>query len=505
MNHEDAGADARHDDDPRPIVVWLRNDLRLDDNPALAHAADTGRPVVPLLVFDEETKGPRPLGGAHKWWLHHSIEALSGDLEKVGSGLVIRRGASAAVVPAVVREAEAGALWFNRRYQQASDALDDEIAASMPDVDSRSFRGHILHDPAAVKTKTGGYYKVYTPFWKNLTGGHAPRDPIDPPARLAKPEKGLPQSDDLRSWKLLPVGPDWSSGFSPDWVPGEAAARERFAMFCDALLDDYPRGRERPGQDATSRMSPHLRFGEISPFRLWHEAEAAASRRSVPADAMERFKKELVWRDFNYHLLFHFGALGTENFNSRFDALPWRQSPGDLRAWQKGMTGYPIVDAGMRQLWQTGWMHNRLRLIVGSFLTRDLLIDWREGERWFWDALVDGDEASNTSQWQWIGGTGADAQPFFRIFNPVAQGQKFDGKGEYIRRFVPELAGLSDRDIHSPWTAGAAALEKAGVTLGKTYPAPIVDHAEARDRALAAYRSIRGADKATPSDEDAES
>lgn len=484
--------------DERPIVVWLRNDLRLDDNPALAHAAATGRPVVPLLVLDEEGKGGRPIGGAHKWWLHHSILALSQALEAAGSGLVLRRGASADVVPALVREAGAGALWFNRRYDQAADALDDEIADSMPEIDTEAFRGHILHDPAAVKTKTGGYYKVYTPFWKTLTSGPAPRDPIDAPTRIARPAGGLPASDDLGSWALLPTGPDWSAGFAPDWVPGEASAHKRFALFCETLLDDYPRGRERPAEDATSRMSPHLRWGEISPFRLWREADAAAARRPVPAGAMERFRKELVWRDFNYHLLFHFGPLASRNVNARFDAFPWRTAPGELRAWRKGLTGYPIVDAGMRQLWQTGWMHNRLRLITGSFLTKDLLIDWREGERWFWDTLIDGDEASNTSQWQWIGGSGADAQPFFRIFNPVAQGRKFDAAGDYIRRYVPELAALSGQDIHAPWTADAAVLAKAGVELGKTYPAPIVDHAEARDRALAAFRSLRRGAEAEP-------
>lgn len=475
-----------------PVIVWLRNDLRLDDNPALAHAADTGKLVIVLFVLDDESDGIRPLGGAHRWWLHHSLISLGKDLAAIGGTLVLRRGPSAAVVASVVREAEAGALFMNRRYGQGADALDDGITESLSSIDVQIFRAQLLHDPKAVKTKTGGYYKVYTPFWRNLSESGDPRDPIDAPKTLRGLEASQLPSDAVGDWALLPEKPDWSGGIAAEWTPGEAAAVERFELFCDKLLDDYHNGRERPADDATSRMSPHLRFGEISPFRLWHMAQAAADRRkSVAGKAIETFKKELVWRDFNYHLLYHFGPLQTENFNARFDRFPWRSSPEDLVAWQKGLTGYPVVDAAMRQLWQTGWMHNRMRMIVGSFLTKDLLIDWREGESWFWDTLVDGDIGSNTSQWQWIAGSGADAQPFFRIFNPVAQGQKFDSQGVYIRRYVPELAKLSDKDIHEPWKLSAATLSKAGVTLGETYPKPIVDHGEARKRALEAYQSIR--------------
>ena len=474
-----------------PILVWLRDDLRLDDNPALADAAESGRPVVVLYVLDEESDGIRSLGGAHRWWLHHSLTALAKDLATAGATLILRRGAAAKLVPAVIAEAEASGLWLNRRYDQAGDAMDDSIAEALDGIEVQSFRANLLHDPQAVKTKTGGYYRVYTPFWRNLSQSGEPRDPIDAPTKILGPKR-LPKSDDLASWKLLPTKPDWSGGMAAEWVAGEAAARERFALFCEDMLDDYHNGRERPADDATSRMSPHLRFGEISPFRLWHMAtDAARQRQSVPDKAIETFQKELVWREFNYHLLYHFGALGTRNFNPRFDKFPWRKSASDLKAWQKGLTGYPIVDAAMRQLWQTGWMHNRMRMIVGSFLTKDLLIDWQEGERWFWDTLVDGDIASNTSQWQWIGGSGADAQPFFRIFNPVAQGQKFDSAGVYIRRYVPELAELSDKDIHAPWTLSASVLAKAGVKLGETYPNPIVDHGGARQRALEAYQSTR--------------
>lgn len=476
---------------PSPILVWLRDDLRLDDNPALADAAASGRPVVVLYILDEVSEGIRPLGGAHRWWLHHSLAALAKDLAGLGGGLILRRGASAAVVASVIAETGATGLWFNRRYDQPGDALDDEIAGAADGIDVQRFRASLLHDPQSVKTKTGGYYRVYTPFWRNLQQSGEPRDPIDAPTTVLSPDH-LPASNDLDSWKLLPTEPDWSAGLAADWVPGEAAALERFDHFCDALLGDYHNGRERPADDATTRMSPHLRFGEISPFRLWHTATAAAREdATIPGKAIETFQKELVWRDFDYHLLYHFGPLGSANVNPRFDRFPWRTAPDELRAWQRGMTGYPIVDAAMRQLWQTGWMHNRMRMIVGSFLTKNLLIHWREGESWFWDTLVDGDIANNTAQWQWIAGSGADAQPFFRIFNPVTQGQKFDAAGTYIRRYVPELRKLSDKDIHTPWTLSLSTLAKAGLSLGKNYPRPIVDHAFARQRALDAYQSTQ--------------
>lgn len=475
-----------------PIVVWLRDDLRLDDNPALAHAAETGRPVVPLYVLDEESKGVRGLGGAHKWWLHHSLEAFTSALRGKGSALTLRRGKAKDAVLDVVEAVGATALFVNRRYDPASRKVDDAVEEALGgDVAVERFTANILHDPDEVETKTGGYYKVYTPFWKNVSSSGM-RDPIDPPKGLKQPDS-FPKSDKLDDWDLLPTKPDWSGGIADFWTPGEAAARERLEHFCDELLSSYHEGRERPFADETSRLSPHLRWGEISPYRAWHMASAYASRRkTVPEKAIRTFHQELVWRDFNYHLLYHFGRLESDNFNARFDDFPWRSSNKDLTAWQKGLTGYPIVDAGMRQLWQTGWMHNRVRMIVGSFLTKDLLIDWRKGESWFWDTLVDGDIASNTSQWQWIGGSGADAQPYFRIFNPITQSERFDPDGDYIRSFVPELKDLPAKAIHAPWEAGAEILEKAGVTLGETYPKPMVDHGEARQRALDAYGKVKG-------------
>ncbi|MCQ0988940.1 DNA photolyase family protein [Jiella sp. LLJ827] len=475
-----------------PIVVWLRNDLRLDDNPALAHAAETGRPVVPLFVLDEDSPNVRPLGGAHKWWLHHSLESFARSLRGRGSQLILRRGKAKDHVLEVIDRVGATALFFNRRYDPASRKVDEDVVEALGDeVSAEWFTGNLLHEPGSVETKSGGYYKVYTPFWKNLSETE-PRDPIDAPKGFSQPDT-FPKSDELDDWELLPTKPDWAGGIREFWTPGEEAAHERLDHFCDELLADYHKGRERPFADDTSRMSPYLRWGEISPYRLWHEAAAyAARRKTIPDEALRTFHQELVWRDFNYHLLFNFGRLERDNFNDRFDGFPWRRSSEDLKAWQKGLTGYPIVDAGMRQLWHRGWMHNRVRMIVGSFLTKDLLIHWREGESWFWDTLVDGDIASNTAQWQWIGGSGADAQPFFRIFNPITQSERFDPKGEYIRNFVPELRDLPAKAIHAPWEADQKTLEEAGVALGETYPKPIVDHGEARERALAAYDEVKG-------------
>ena len=486
-------AHSRNDaDSDAPIVVWLRDDLRLDDNPALAHAAETGRPVVPLYVLDEQSQDVRALGGAHKWWLHHSLQSLAGDLREKGAGLTLRRGPAKDHVVDVMAAVGASALFFNRRYDPASRKVDDAVEEALRgDAVVERFTANILHEPDKVATKSGGYYKVYTPFWKNVSQA-APRDPIDPPKQLRPPEASA-KSDDLRDWDFLPTKPDWSGGIAEFWTPGEKAAHARLEHFCDDLLAGYHDGRERPFADETSRLSPHLRWGEISPYRAWHTASAyAARRKTIPAEALRTFRRELVWRDFNYHLLYNFGRLERDNFNDRFDGFAWRRSPGDLEAWTKGLTGYPIVDAGMRQLWQTGWMHNRVRMVVGSFLTKDLLIHWRDGESWFWDTLVDGDIASNTSQWQWVAGSGADAQPFFRIFNPITQSEKFDPDGAYIRTFVPELKDVPAKAIHAPWQADEDVLAKAGVTLGKTYPRPLVDHGEGRRRALDAYQKVKG-------------
>ncbi|WP_062010977.1 deoxyribodipyrimidine photo-lyase [Aureimonas sp. AU4] len=488
MISEDGGA---KDDSDGAIVVWLRNDLRLDDNPALFHAAETGRPVVPIVIHDEESPGLRSLGGAHRWWLHRSLENLGPRMGKLGSPLVLRRGRAAKVLEDLVAEVGATSLYMNRRLEPPAVIQDEEVEKALPDLAVRRFEANFLHDPNMIATGSGKFYKVFKPFRDKVEAGSPPREPLDPPKELIPP-RGHPKSDTLASWKLLPQTVDWAKGFGDHWQPGEDGAHERLAKFCDRYLADYKAGRDRPAEDASSRLSPHLRWGEVSPFRVLHTAGAYAKRRkSIPDSELSHFRAELLWRDFNYHVLFHDPDLPSKNLNPKFDRLRWRAAKVELNAWQRGRTGYPIVDAGMRQLWTTGWLHNRVRMIVGSFLTRDLLIDWREGEAWFWDTLVDGDIANNTAQWQWIAGTGADAQPFFRIFNPVTQSEKFDPKGEYIRRYVPELAKLPTEALHAPWLAEPDVLAKAGVELGKTYPRPIVDHCEARTRALKAYEVVK--------------
>jgi deoxyribodipyrimidine photo-lyase len=352
-----------------------------------------------------------------------------------------------------------------------------------------TFDGQLLHEPARLKTGSGGPYRVYTPFWRAFTEEVPPRPPVDAPESIDPFDGGL-ASDRLSDWALLPTRPDWASGIAEEWSPGEAGAEERLERFIGEALDGYADKRDLPGAPFTSKLSPHLAFGEITPFQIWQAAEDA--REGVPARDLATFRKELVWREFSYHLLVNFPSLPVENFNEDFDAFPWRGTNDQLECWQRGRTGYPIVDAGMRELWQTGWMHNRVRMIVGSFLVKHLLIDWRHGEAWFRDTLVDADPASNTASWQWIAGSGADAAPYFRIFNPILQGEKFDADGSYVRRFVPELADLPDTYLHKPWEAPEQVLEKAGVKLGGTYPRPVVEHKGARDRALAAYQEMKG-------------
>ena len=451
---------------PAPVIVWFRRDLRLADNPALHAAVETGAPIIPVFVLDE-TPEVRSPGAAARCWLDKSLRALAKDLETRGSRLVLRRGEAGRILRDLATETGATVIW-NRLYDPG---VTDRDAGLKAELGAKSCNGGLLLDPWSVKTKTGGPYKVFTAFWNSA------RDQVDVGAALPAPSKlkapeHWPTSDDLNGWNLHPHKPDWSTGF--DWTPGEAAAMARLKAFVKGGLADYPRGRDRPGEDGSSRLSPYLHWGEIGPRQVWRAVEAAGA----PRDAAETFLAELGWREFNHQLLYHQPDFETVNFKPQFDRLHWRDAPRELAAWKRGMTGYPIVDAGMRQLWATGWMHNRVRMIVGSFLVKDLLIDWREGERWFWDALVDADSANNAGNWQWVAGSGADASPFFRIFNPVTQGRRFDPDGAYVRRWIPELAGVAREHLHAPWEAGGAA----------GYPPPIVDHGEARDRALKAYK-----------------
>ena len=474
----------------RPAIVWFRNDLRVADNQALV-AASRHRSLVP--VYIRETASPaRPLGGARAWWLHHSLLRLSESLERLGVPLMLLSGDPAELVPSLVEATGASAVHWNRRYDPAFLDADSALKAGLQaeEIVAESFPGQLLHEPTRLRTGSGTHYKVYSPFWRALEPDAENRPPLDAPRSLeASPESSSLQSEALDGWRLLPSAPDWSGGLAESWTPGEAGAHAQLADFVENRMHGYSDRRDIPGVDATSGLSPHLANGEITPAQI---LEALKPAEAAPADTT-KFRKEVGWREFSWHLLANEPALAKKNHNPKFDVFPWLDNEKALSAWRKGLTGYPIVDAGMRQLWQTGWMHNRVRMVVASFLTKHLMIDWRKGEDWFWDTLVDADPASNAASWQWVAGSGADAAPYFRIFNPVLQGEKFDPEGDYVRAFVPELAEMPSRYIHKPWTASEQVLRTAGVRLGDTYPHPVVDHQLARDRALAAYQQIKDA------------
>lgn len=478
------------DDAATPLILWFRKDLRLDDNHALHAACETGRPVIALFIREPSSAGTGPLGGAQTWWLHHSLLSLASSLEALDGSLNLASGDALDVLVGLIKSSGTDTVVWNRRYDPAGIAIDTRIKRELDQqgINAKSFSGQLLHEPSRLKTGGGTPYRVYTPFWRALEQSGEPPRPLDAPdaMRFAPP---LPSSEKLASWKLLPTKPDWAKDFSQVWPAGETAAREKLSEFLGQSLEGYKTNRDFPAKQTTSMLSPYLALGVISPARIWEETRGL----SVPAEDLVHFRKELAWREFSYHLLYHFPKLPYENWNDRFDGFGWTNDTNQFRAWTRGMTGYPIVDAGMRQLWQHGFMHNRVRMIAASFLIKDLMIDWRRGECWFRDTLVDADPASNAASWQWVAGCGADASPFFRIFNPVLQGEKFDRDGDYVREFVPELAGLDNKYIHKPFAAPQSILDKAGIQLGETYPKPIVDHAAARDRALKAYKAVKDA------------
>ena len=459
-------------------IVWFRRDLRLSDNPALARALESGRAVVPLFVLDEETEGLRGVGAASRWWLHYSLQALDASLRRLGSRLVLRRGPAEKILANLAAECGARSVLWNRVYDPPSRERDARLKKALSErgLEVESFNANLMFEPWEVKTQSGDAFKVFTPFWRACRALSPAGAPLPAPKSLPAP-KAWPAGEPLASWRLLPTTPDWAGGMRAAWTPGEDGARQRLTDFIDESLEDYRESRDLPGVKGTSRLSPHLAFGEISPRQIWQAAMTRGSSAST-----DKFLSEVGWREFAYHLIFHNGDLAECNFRPEFDSFPWADPGEALTAWQRGRTGYPIVDAGMRELWTTGWMHNRVRMIAASFLTKDLLIDWRRGERWFWDTLVDADLANNATGWQWVAGCGADAAPYFRVFNPVLQGEKFDPEGDYVRRWVPELAHLPNDTIHRPWTAAVP---------DDVYPARIVEHGAARDRALAAFQSIK--------------
>ncbi len=473
----------------KPVIWWVRRDLRLADNAALRACADSGRPVVPLFVLDMAR--PRAPGGAGLWWLGRSLEALAADLAKAGSPLVLRRGPTVETLGAVAQEAGADALHFGRMYDGEDRGLEDKVVQALGEggVQATAHAGSLLTEPGQVKTGSGEAFKVYGPFWRALKAQLGPVK-LTPAVRRLRPPAEPVRSEPLAGWRLHPAAPDWAVDFAGE--PGEAGAHAALEAFAHGPLARYQLERAQPAEAATSRLSPHLHWGEVSSRQVWAAAGAASEARGHE-DQREKFLSELAWRDFSATVLASHPHLGSENYLGRLEGLRWREDPAGLHAWSRGRTGYPIVDAGMRELWRSGWMHNRVRMITASFLIKDLLIDWRRGEQWFWDCLVDADEGNNGINWQWVAGTGPDASPFFRVFTPVGQGEKFDAGGAYVRKWCPELEKLPDAYVHKPWEAPAAVLARAGVKLGETYPRPVVDHARARDRALAAFRALKPA------------
>jgi deoxyribodipyrimidine photo-lyase len=460
----------------RTTIVWLRNDLRIADNPALTAAMRDGERVIALYIH-EETAGVRAPGGAARWWLHHSLVALNRSLAELGVELIVRRGNSREIVDALVAELHAGAVYWNRRYAPGERAIDQAIKEELRErgISAASFEGNVLVEPWDIQTGQGKPYSVFTPFWKTLKT----HDIATPKHRPAAGE-----SRDPRAVDDAYIEPKWAAKLAQHWSVGEAAARQALADFLDDQVENYPAGRDFPGREATSHLSPHLRFGEISARQVWHTAMAVAHGNHHLQPAIDKFLSELAWRDFSHHQLYHRPDITTEPMQPKYAGINWRASEKDLAAWQDGRTGLPIIDAGMRELWETGYMQNRVRMLVASLLTKNLLIDWRKGEEWFWDCLVDADVANNPASWQWVAGCGLDAAPYFRIFNPVTQGERFDADGDYVRRWVPELAKLPSAWIHKPADAPNEVLADADVVLGETYPMPIVDLKASRARAL---------------------
>ncbi len=473
-------------------LVWFRQDLRLADHPALVEAVRRGGPVVPVFVWDEKAEGAWTCGGASRWWLHRSLTALDEALRALGSRLLIAQGDTATELRRLAQAVGADSVHFSRRYEPAARAAEESIAraGASDGLIVRSWNAALLFEPDTVRNKSGGPFQVFTPFWRHCLTLPV-EEPVAAPRQLLAPAR-WPSSIPLAKLGLQPRIA-WDAGLTARWQPGEAAARQRLREFVAKAAEAYADRRNFPGEPGTSGLSPYLHFGEIGPRQIWAAVRASGRARGVfpPSRGAQVFLSEVGWREFAYHLLHHFPHTPEQPLRSEFAAFPWRRDDAQLSAWQRGLTGYPIVDAGMRELWHTGWMHNRVRMIVASFLVKHLRLSWREGAAWFWDTLVDADLASNTLGWQWTAGCGADAAPYFRVFNPVLQGLKFDPEGVYVRRWVPELARVPTEFLHRPWELGPLELAAADVRLGENYPAPLVDHAEARAAALAALASLR--------------
>lgn len=475
----------------QPTIVWIRRDLRLFDNPALYSAVQEKKPVIPLFIWAPSEEGIWSMGEAQQWWLHHSLNTFDLALRKNGSKLIIRQGPSIATLSAVIKETGAKKVVWNKAYEPLEAERDQKVVDFLHSngIETTQREAQLLHDPTQVRTGKGTPYKVYTPFWRTIQRTLEVPPPLGNPTFSEDVTHGLPihslQVDDLG---LLPKI-NWTSEFKEYWTPGEQTALERLHSFLDQRILEYHPKRDIPSIEGTSRLSPHLHFGEISPRTIWHEITKAPSSVNLDEDKIP-YLRQLIWREFAYHLMYHFPHTSERNLRVTFDKFPWSSNAENLLSWQKGQTGYPIVDAGMRQLWRTGWMHNRVRMIVASFLTKHLLVHWLEGAKWFWNTLLDANLPNNTMGWQWAAGSGADAQPFFRIFNPMNQGRKFDPSGQYVKKWVPELEHVPASHIHEPWLMDTHLQRKINVRIGTHYPAPVVDHKEARAHALHTYKNI---------------
>ena len=466
-----------------PVIIWLRRDLRLADNPALHAGVQSGKPLI-LLYIDETNRG-RALGAASKVWLHHSLISLSNSISEKGGQLILRRGPAADVLNDIIAQTGADEVHWNRRYEGWAREIDQALKSNLKSrgLKVESHKANLLSEPWEVATKTGGFYKVFTPFWRAARASFTVDPDLPVPMNLNS-FRGL-GSDKVTDWNLLPASLDWGNKIMTYHNAGEVHAMGRLKRFLAGPVGQYDLQRDRPDNEVgTSKLSPHLAFGEISPRQIWNAAYG------IGGDS-DKFLSEIGWREFSYTLLFYNPDLARENYKPDFDKFPWDRDPAKVEAWRRGQTGYPFVDAGMRELWQTGWQHNRVRMVCASFLIKHLLTDWRVGEAWYWDTLLEADPASNAASWQWVAGSGADASPYFRIFNPFTQGEKFDPNGDYVRKYIPELAKLPRKYIHQPWIAPPDILSQAGVQLGKTYPKPIVDHKTARELALQSYKISR--------------
>ncbi|MAH88429.1 MAG: deoxyribodipyrimidine photolyase [Pelagibacterales bacterium] len=465
-----------------PCICWFRKDLRLDDNPALLEASKHKK-IIPLFIFDKSIEEYKDIGEASHWWLENSLLSLNLNLD---NKLNILEGNSLVSITKIIKEQNIKYLYWNRCYEPDRIAADTIIKNSMKDLNviAKSFNSSLLWEPWKIKNKSGNFYKVFTPFYKKgCLVSDLPRKPIEKPEKLFFLK--LDTESQNYHFKFKDRKYEWCEKFEKIWNTSEASARTNFNNFLNTGASDYSEGRNFPSKNSVSKISPYLHWGQISPFRVWQDA-----KNKMKGQHKETFLSELGWREFSYHLLYHYPNINKKNLKPQFDKLEWNVDEKLLLKWKKGKTGFPIVDAGMRELWQTGYMHNRLRMITASFLVKNLLIHWKEGEKWFWDCLLDADLASNSASWQWVAGTGSDAAPFFRIFNPITQGQKFDKDAVYIRKYLPEIAKLPNKFIFTPWLAEKTILKEAGIKLGINYPYPIVDYTLSRKRALDAFKKI---------------